>query len=79
MIDAQDAIKLNAEFAKGYYREAAALQQVDEIEEALRVLMLAPEKVREDAGVKRMIEDLQKEYKEDNLLPRGMFRDVKRR
>ena len=72
LLDAEEAIKLNPDFIKGYYRKGAALRQMDRIDEAISFLKeKAPAKAREDETIKKLLEDLAIEYKEDNLLPQG--------
>lgn len=69
--DAQVAIDKNKEYAKGYFRKAAAMRQQDKIEEAMAFLKEAPPKVQEDEGIKKMMADLAQDYKEDHLLANG--------
>lgn len=72
--DAQAAIAKSAEFAKGYFRKASALRQIDQVEEAIKLIQSAPEKVREEANVKQLLVDLEKDFKEDHFLPQGKIK-----
>jgi hypothetical protein len=71
--DGDAAIQKSADFAKGYYRKASALRQIDHVEEALTLIQSAPEKVREDPNIKQLLTELQQDFKEDNFLPRGKY------
>lgn len=44
---------------------------IDKVEEAMAFIKGAPEKVREDPAIKQLLLDLEKDYKEDNLLAQG--------
>jgi len=43
---------------------------MDKVEEAINVIMSAPEKVREEPAIKKQLEELQNDLKLDNVLPR---------
>jgi len=66
--DAEEAIKTKPEFAKGYYRKAAALRALDKVDEAIEFIKALPEKIRESPDIVKLMEQLQIDYREDNFL-----------
>lgn len=68
--DATEAIAKNPEYARGYYRKAAAMRELDKIEEAIKLIKDSPEKVKEDESIKTILKELEAEYAQDNILPK---------
>ena len=75
--DAEEAITKNKEFAKGYFRKAAAMRQQDKIEEAMALLKAAPQKVQEDESIKKLLVELAQDYKDDHFLAPGKPNSLK--
>ena len=77
MADAEEAIRKNPDFFKGYFRKASALRQVDRVEEAIDFLKSTPEKVRQEPSIGKLLDDLNKDYAEDHVLPKGSLRRIR--
>ena len=71
-MDADALIAKNKELPIGYYRKAAALRQLDKIEEGMSLIQAQPQKIQDDPMIKQILNELQKDYKEDHFLPNGI-------
>ncbi len=47
------------------------MRQLDKVEEAIAFLKSAPAKVLEDPAVKKLIDELGQDYRDDHYLPQG--------
>ena len=70
--DGKAAVAKNPGYPKGYVRQAAAMREIDQVEDALALLDKAPAKLREDPAVVALVAGLQHDYAEDNVLGKGI-------
>ena len=71
MADAQAVVGKNPGFIAAYLREAEALQELDRVEEALKLLEGLPPPQNESPEVRELVAVLKRDYAEDHLLPQG--------